>query len=550
MQRPPEYPYGPVPGENGQPGFNQQPGYSPQNAGMPPADNEPQWTQVPLPGQGAQMGASTPVQLPPPHVPPAQPASSPPAYQAPGGPYAAGPGSYPQTGSSQGTGYPQEAGYPGQNAYTPVSQPQLPPHHQPPVQPNAGVGYVPPKTGMPVKRGKKRRGPGPLSIVLVLAAVGLAVFAVLRVAAPGQVAYGTVSAGSLNARYTGDAVVVRDEVVYTQDGVSQIDYEVDEGVQVQRGELVATVYSSGFSAKEWTTLSNYRAQIKEYHKVLIASATGDSRLVNLMSKVRERAMEAQQLVQGGVGSLTNQELLLTQAMEDCRTYMRQKYPDDQKLNRLYDDENTQLQRISTWTKQYASAADGLISFYTDGFETALNMSNYGDYSPAQVRQMYRGNIPDTGVSVGRNTVPVYRVVRQQPWAVLMLCNEMEWTPVTGRTYELRIESFDNTTVQATVESFTRSGGELLVRLRIDNTAALPSVLYNRSCQVQLGENVNTLMVPSRAILVQNGRKGVVISIGGSEYFAAVEVISDDGQQACVIPENLGVIYEGVRVRLF
>ena len=480
----------------------------------PPA--APQWTQMPPPYQGGNGAGQTP---PPGQLPP--PAQIAPPYQQPAG-YA------PEGAPGQGNG-------------------QLPPPPRQMVQPHPQGAYKTPKTGLPRAKKSPRKGG---YIALILLAVGFAAFAVLRMLAPGQVAYGYVESGALSARYTGDAVVVRSETVYTQEGVSQIDYSVDEGALVQRGKAVATVYSSGFSAKEWTTLNNYRSQIKEYHKSLIASAAGDTKLISLMSRVKERALEAQKLVQGAQGSMTEQETLLTAAMQDRQIYLKQKYPDDQKLTRLYDDENTQLQRISSWTKQYAVTTDGLVSFYTDGFETALNMTTYADYSPAQVRAMYNGAIPHTGEKASRNTVSIYRVVREEPWAVLMLCNEKDWTPVTGRAYKLLIESFDNTIVDAVVDSFTLSGGELLVRLRIDNPAALQNVLYIRSSQVQLGESVNSLKVPSRAVYMRDGRKGVVISTEYGEYWTGVEVISDDGQSAFIIPENSGVLYEGVRVRLF
>ena len=481
-----------------------------------------QWTQRPVPGQPAD-NVNMPGQVPPPAQILPDPAQMPYYGVQPMGPEG-GMQDQPFSAPAQGRPpIPQQPGARQQNAY------QVP------------------KTGLPkAQRKRSRRG----YVLLAVIVLGFAAFAVLRMLAPGQTTYGYVRSGSLSARYTGDAVVVRNETVYAQDSVSQIEYDVDEGAQVKRGNSVATIYTAGFSAKEWTTLQNYRNQIKEYHKVLIANATTDTKLLSLMTKVRERALEVQRLVHGAQGSLSSQETLLASAMQDQQIYMKQKYPDDQKLSRLYDDENTQIQRISTWTKQFAATADGLVSFYTDGFENALNMSNYDDYSPAQVRSMYRGNIPSTGESVSRNSVSIYRLVRQESWAVLMLCNEMEWTPVTGRTYKLLIESFDNTIVDATVDSFTRSGGELLVRLLIDNVDALPNVLYIRSCQVQLGESVNTLMVPSRAIYIQNGRKGVVMATEGGEYWTGVEVVSDDGNVAYVIPENAGVLYDGVPVRLF
>lgn len=481
---------------------------------QPGADQ--QWVQRPVPGQNYGAGpmpgqAPPPAQLAPEQTPPVYP-----GYQ--------GPAPYPENGGQGAAPPPGKAG------------------------PSQRGGYQVPKTGMP--RSASKRGKG-VYVLLALAAVAFAIFAAVRMLSPGGASYGYVRYGSMTALYTGDAVLVRNETVVTQESVSQIDFEVEEGEQVKRGAIVATIYTSGFNAKEWVTLNNYRSQIKEYHKILIEGASTDTGLISRMSQVQARAMEVQRLVHGAKGSISEQEKLLKEAMEAQQIYIKQKNPDDQKLGRLYDDENTQQQRISTWTKQFAASSEGIVSFYTDGYEKALNMNTYADFSPAKVRAMYNGEVPQVESTVAvRNATDIYRMVRQEPWVVLMLCQEKDWTPVEGRTYNLVIESFDNNVLTATVINSTRSGGELLVRLQVDDTTFLPSVLYLRSCQVRLGENVNSLMVPSRAIYVQNGRKGVVMATEGGEYWAGVEVISDDGSTAYVIPDNPGVLYDGMPVRLF
>ena len=89
-----------------------------------------------------------------------------------------------------------------------------------------------------------------------------------------------------------------------------------------------------------------------------------------------------------------------------------------------------------------------------------------------------------------------------------------------------------------------------MRLVVEDTSFLPNILYLRSCQVRIGENVNSLMVPTRAIYVQNGRKGVVMATEGGEYWTGVEVIATEGDTTYVIPDNAGVLYEGMPVRLF
>ena len=444
--------------------------------------------------------------------------------------------------------------YPDSAPYYGAPQPgsENPSFTEPPPQtasPSGGQGgYKPPKTGLPRTAAKKSKTG---YIVLALAVVAFAAFAIFRMLGAGQVSYGYVRYGSRSSAYSGDALVVRGETVYSQEGVSQIDFEVDEGAEVSRGTLVSTIYTSGFNAKEWVTLQNYRNQIKEYHKVLISGAITDTTLLSRLTQVQSRAMEVQRLVHGAQGSISTQEDLLKEAMQAQQIYIKQKYPDDQKLSRLYDDENTQLQRISTWTKQFAALADGLVSFYTDGYEQALNMSTYADFSPVQVRNMINGQVPAVESSVtSRNSTDIYRLVRKEKWALLVLCDEKNLIPMEGQTFNLVIESFDNDVLTATVDSYTRSGGELLIRLLVDDPSFLPNVLYLRSCQVRLGENVNSLMVPSRAIYVQDGRKGVVLITEGGQYWTGVEVISDDGTTAYVIPDNAGVLYDGMPVRLF
>lgn len=490
-----------------------------QNGGMPqwtPPQQDGQWVQRPVPGQAQGGFSAPPGQVPP----PAQ------ILPEPNQPYGYEGGWVPpENGAPMEEGFSAQAGGQGPNP-----------------------GYQAPKTGLP--RARQRQGKGGY-IVLTVIVLAFAAFAVARMLPRGSVSYGYVRYGSMSSLYTGDAVVVRPEIVVSQESVSQIGFDVEEGEEVVRGTLVATIYTAGFNAKEWVTLNNYRSQIKEYHKVLISGTVTDQNLLNRMSDVQMRAMEVQRLVHGARGSISAQEKLLKDAMQSQQIYIKQKNPDDQKLTRLYDDEYNQQQRIATWTKQFAAASDGIVSFYTDGYEKKLNMTSFADYTPAQVRTMYNGNPPADETAAGmRNAADIYRLVRREQWAVLMLCNEKDWIPVEGRTYHLVIESFDNSVLTATVYNSTRSGGELLVRLLIDDTDFLPSALYLRSCQVRLGENVNSLMVPSRAIYVQEGRKGVVISTEGGEYWTGVEVISEDGNTAYVVPDNAGVLYEGMPVRLF
>ncbi len=347
--------------------------------------------------------------------------------------------------------------------------------------------------------------------------------------------------------YSGSAVIVRDEVVYTQEGVSDIVYIAQENASVSRGDPVCTVYATGFSSREFTQLSAYRKQIKDYLNLLRnQSDTPDTRLQLLENTIFSRAVETRSLVQGFQGSLLSQETLLSEAVTARYDYLRQKYPDDTKLTRLYDNERNQMQRIDTWTKQYTAGDSGIISFYTDGFEDALNLSTAESYSPAQVRSMYNGAVPDT-FQRGRDLTDIYRLVRPYEWSVLMLADDQRWNPAIGDVYQIMIESFDNTVVPGEVTGVTRSGGDLLVRLRV--TSSVEPVLNIRSCHVQLSTSIVTYAVPTSAIVSKDGILGVVVQFKEGKFIVPVNIVSQDATQTYVTPLNPGHLTEGMSVQL-
>lgn len=516
------------PNNNNQNDYTQR-GFTPvSNGAQQPNAAQPYAAPVQQPPVQQQVGPGAP----PPY---AQPVQQPQGYAAPNAPYAPQ-GQYPQGQYPQQPAQPipQQTNEYYQSAYQPQQPDPFPQRQQP-------------------YRAPKKQSYGKLNLILgvVIAVliIVLGAIAVSQLLGNQQTRTAYVSSGTLGSNYTGDALIVRNEVMYTLEGISQIDYIATEGTAITRGSDVCTVYTSGFNTREWTTLNNYRTQIKEYQKTLLAETNieADSQLKRFNSSVLERAQETQALVQGQSGNLINQEELLSEIIEERSYYLKQKYADDQKLSRLYDDEKTQLQRIETWTKPFVAADPGIISFYTDGFERVLTTQTYENFSPTEVRSMYNGNLPDSA-ALGRNEVAVYRLVRQGSYSVLMLCDDTSWTPTVGASYELLVESFDNTRVSATVESVTRSEGELLVRLTV--VGDVSPVLYIRSCHVQLSENIYSLTVPASAITTVDGEIGVVVVQPDGEYFLPVTVISQDANEAHIVPQLSNILSVGSQVLLF
>jgi hypothetical protein len=398
-----------------------------------------------------------------------------------------------------------------------------------------------------------RRKTGFGRILFVLAVLGFSGWYIYTTLVPSGIRTAVISSGSLGFKYTGDAMIVRNETAYDEDGVTSVQYKAEEGSKVYKGDLICLVYTSGYSQKEVNTLQNLRDQIKDYQRGLIAQeSTFDQKMTNLESDVLLKAKDVRKMVQGAKGNMLNMEKILDAAITARQDYIRQKYRDDTRLSRLYDDESTQLKRIQSYTKQRAATQESLVSFYTDGYEE-LNTSNFEQFSPTQVRAMLNGAKPEkSAVERGRTTI--YRLVRQNGWGVLLLLNSPDWTPVQGQSYQLKLEQFENTVVNATVMSFTRSGGELLLRLSIPTDVS--PVLFMRTCQAEIGENVSSILVPTRCIYRQKDPSsgafmtGVVVMDGINQAFVPVTVISTDGDNTyieAVPPWSLDI---GQTIRVF
>ena len=405
----------------------------------------------------------------------------------------------------------------------------------------------PPQPPQPPVAPEKRRMNVP-QIMLIVLALGFAVWYLVTALTPQASPYGKITASTIGSRYNGDCLIVRDESPYDAEGVSSISRDALEGNMVYRGAKICKVYSSGFSTREMTTLQDYRNQIKEYQlKLLNAEIRTDSQMEKLESDVLSRAREVREIIRGARGNMENQEQLLSAAITARQSYLKSKYSEDQRMARLYDDEQSQLQRISSWTKQYVAMNDGLVSFYSDGYEYALTTENYEQYSPAEVRAMLSGQKPaQTDSAKGKTTI--YRMIQDGHWVVLMMIQDSNWNPVEGETYELRLESFRDTTVAARVRSFTRTGGSLLVRLEVEGS--VQPVLYIRSCTGVLGESASSLAVPQKALYSQDNMPGVVLVEDGYEWFVPVRILQQQDGMVYIAAIQQGVLYEGQTVRLF
>ncbi|MBQ7850819.1 MAG: hypothetical protein IJ343_13925 [Clostridia bacterium] len=560
---PPQYPAGQQPAGNPPvygTGINPQPGYT--------AGQQPYVNPADPYGTGQQ-----------PYVNPADPyGTGQQPYVNPTDPYGTGQQPYVNPADSFGTGQQpyvnpadpygtgQQASYTagqfGAAPYSPVQQPYADPGAY--QQPYSTDGYQhlfdqgqqeqeQPPAGFPPqeRRPQKRRMTAAdiaLVVVALLAVVGFAGWYLYATYAPEAAKTGFIATGNLSAVHSGECLIVRNERSEYADSVNSIVYEASEGSRIAHSTRICRIYTTYYSASAVKQLQEYRDEIRDYQESLMESSTVyDGKLERHNGDIMTLAKEIRSLIHGAQGSLTNIEASLTQAVQLRQDYLDVKYADNQRYSNMKDNERSQKQRINSWTKVFTSTTDAIVSFYSDGFEHAINGSNYGAFEPQQVRAMINGKKPELAAALKGKT-PVYRMVKDNEWYVLFLSDDIEWNPVNGETYELQLERFGDTPVTATVVSFTKSGGELLVRLRVNGP--VEQVMYLRSCEAVLGESMSTLMANERAIHEQDGMTGVVLIEGSTQSFIPVNVLLYQDGYVYFQTVQQGMLYEDDEILLF
>lgn len=350
--------------------------------------------------------------------------------------------------------------------------------------------------------------------------------------------------------HNGTLVIARNESLIERENATSVDFVADEGSHITQSAVICKVYSAGFNETEINRLNTYREEIQAYHINQVFDTYVDAQLDSYDAELSSLAQQVRTLVQGrGIGSLVNLERQIESEMNARKNYLRQKYPDDQVLSELYKVENDQLKKIESWTTTYTASEDCIVSFYTDGYEPTINSSTYQTLTPSDVKSVIHGIAPDQS-AVSRGSDPIYRTVRETEWYALFLCQDKDWNPVVGQKYSMQLEGFDNYVIEGEVQSFSRIGSDLLLRMRVDSN--VEPVLNIRTCSATVGDFVSGLSVPMRALYTYDNQIGVVVLDSGVQTFVGVTVISYKDENTAFVRPNLNgsPLENGKTVMLF
>lgn len=377
---------------------------------------------------------------------------------------------------------------------------------------------------------------------LFLLAILLIVFLIVRPSLPFGSKDTLVMMATSEFTQSMNAVIIRDEDVFSSGTVARVEYIATEGTLINSGDTIAYLYSTGYSESELQKLETIRQNIQAYHKTILGNIV-DNQLNRLDEIVNMKALEFKALVTGQTtGNMQTLARQLEAAMVNRQEYMRSNMREDLKLNKLYEDENTKLNSIASWRTEAIASRTGVISFYTDGYESSLTPEDIDGITVEDVRTVLSGGALDAQKS---RTTDIYRVVDQDKWYVAILTDGKSWTPVLDQTYQLQFEGFADVAYTAKVARVQKSENELLAVFEIDDP--IGPLVYQRAGRVSLSSSLTGLSVDVDALYNQSGQLGVWLYDVPGGTFVPVEVLSSDGKTAIIQPLAENALQMGQRL---
>lgn len=340
-----------------------------------------------------------------------------------------------------------------------------------------------------------------------------------------------------------DCVLIRDEVLTASDSTARVEYIATENSLVEAGDTIANLYTTGYSESLLENLETTRQSIQAYHKELLANIV-DSDLERLDGVVNTIALEFKNLITnkttGNLQTITEQ---LETAMVNRQEYLRQNKREDNRLTKLYEEENTRLASIQSWRRVSNAETSGVVSFYIDGYEGDLTSDTLSALTIADVRTVLAGGDLEN-TSATRNN-GIYRIVDQDHWYVAILISDDTWTPTVGQDYFLQLEGFDDLSFTAAVTSVQKQDGVVLAVFEVNDP--IGPLIYARTGRAQFSTTLSGLAVRADALWNENGQIGVWVYDVPGGTFVPVEVLSTDGDIAIIQAQVEGALQLGQTV---
>jgi hypothetical protein len=352
--------------------------------------------------------------------------------------------------------------------------------------------------------------------------------------------YAFVSFGELLLEYNTEAVIIRQEAVYSAPAHGKAIYHAFEGESVIPEQRIALLYKEGFDKGIINQLHAVQEKISSYQQENLIEQVLDSDLDKLSRDIRMIASSIQDSVRlNSFQSLGSHETRLRRLLVQRQKVIDKISEPDEYLNRLYEQEGQLLKVIHDWTVEIKAQQAGIISFYLDGLENILAPSSIDRLTPEDFKTVMDYAVPSsTPIIETKAEQPFYKIVDPLAgWFVVFEIPVKDLYFELGRQLDVRFFPDDGAQFSGTVHKIIKGKGKALVALEMNGE--LEKAVSRRVIALQASESIEGLIVPETALKKRNGytvvnvpdrdaEMDIEVSVKAvSDGYAVIEPISDN-----------------------
>lgn len=338
-------------------------------------------------------------------------------------------------------------------------------------------------------------------------------------------------------------VVIRDERSISTEKYSRVSYAVEEGTRVFPDTLVATVYKWGYNDEMAQSLASVRADI--YNKQMeILDGIEYPELTVLELSIKQKEEAIQSCAMEGAGSMLTLEKELKALLQERENYLRNAVQPTEELTALYSQETDKLAQISSYATDVTATEEGVVSFYFDGYEEALNAGKMDTVNAELIRSAAKGG---GGEASSTGDTKLYRLINDTQWYVAFVTDVQDpLRVVEGKQYTLVFDGYaDNLYVGTALAPTVFDTGVLNV---IQFNISIDALISVRTAKAVLSMNAQGFKVPNKALSIKDGVAGIEITEDGQSRRVEVDVLASDTETAVIQAHGTGQLFEGMKYK--
>ncbi len=367
--------------------------------------------------------------------------------------------------------------------------------------------------------------------VLLLALAAAAAALVWLIMSPGGAA--ELEYGSLGFQKDIQTALVRDERIINAENYSKLNFLVNEGERVEKGQKVVEVYVWGFNESVLQELLALQREIKEYQEETLRDVTSNQELNSLNDAVFAAAEQARESVRGaGSADLLSVERALKDSMERRRQFLKDTVNTDPTLNERYAEESAKIDQLEGFKRDYLAEDTGMVSFYFDGYEALFSPDELPNLSPDSLTRLFRGTLQKPVAP--RAETPLYRLVDTLKWYCVFSTAKNDGVAISqGMTVSIAFEGYYDKPYQGTVASvkINEDGSAVYV---LEMGEDIGPFLAVRQAKATLKQDFTGIKAPVSALSAQpDGTYAVRIQESGGAVSIPVRVLFKDDREAII-----------------